>query len=123
MWWPATGCVVALALAGTAGVAAAQANAPPASNGDPTPADSALADSAVAREPVFRFSSEAGLGLRALWEDSHAAMAERVACIGATISNDTVFVGRILALEPHDADSMSVSSAASVERCGPPQWN
>ena len=74
-------------------------------------------------EPAFRFSREAGLGLRALWEESLAANQERVACLGASIHNDTVFVERILALIPHEADSMSIGSAASIERCGPPAWS
>ena len=73
-------------------------------------------------QPAFHFSSEAGLGLRALWEQSLAAKQERVACLGASIRNDTVFVDRILALAPEEADSMSISATASVERCGPPQW-
>jgi hypothetical protein len=33
-----------------------------------------------------------------------------------------VFVDRILALAPGEADSMSSSATASVERCGPPEW-
>ena len=72
--------------------------------------------------PAFLFSSEAGLGLRALWEQSLAAKEERVACLGASVRHDTVFVSRILALVPQEADSMSISSAAAVERCGPPEW-
>jgi hypothetical protein len=72
--------------------------------------------------PAFRFSPEAGIGLRALWEQSLAAKEERVACLGASVRNDTVFVSRILALAPEEADSMSISSAASIERCGPPEW-
>ena len=78
---------------------------------------------ASAPEPAFRFSAEAGLGLRALWEESVAAKQERVACLGTSIRNETVFVERILALEPHEADSMSIGSTASVERCGPPDWS
>jgi hypothetical protein len=81
-------------------------------------------DSAATRpEPAFRFSREAGLGLRALWEESVAANQERVACLGGSIQHDTVFVERILALTPHEADSMSIGSAASIERCGPPAWS
>jgi len=72
--------------------------------------------------PAFHFSSEAGLGLRALWEQSLSAKQERVACLGASIRNDTVFVDRILALAPEEADSMSSSATASVESCGPPEW-
>jgi hypothetical protein len=74
-------------------------------------------------KPAFRFSAQAGHNLRALWEQSVAAKEERVACLGASIRNDTVFVDRILALEPSEADSMSISSAASIERCGPPEWS
>jgi hypothetical protein len=84
----------------------------------------AQADTSQGRpEPAFRFSAEAGHSLRALWEQSAAAKEERVACLGASIRNDTVFVDRILALEPREADSMSISSAASIERCGPPEWS
>ncbi|MDQ3138407.1 MAG: hypothetical protein M3Q93_12590 [Gemmatimonadota bacterium] len=74
------------------------------------------------REPAFRFSREAGLGLQSLWAESVAAQEERVACLSARVRSDTVFVERILALEPEEADSMSVASDASVERCGPPAW-
>jgi len=91
-------------------------------------ADSAGPDSTASRvrarpQPAFRFSREAGHGLRALWEESVAAKQERVACLGASIRNDTVFVARILALVPDGADSMSISSDASIERCGPPDWS
>ena len=73
-------------------------------------------------KPAFRFSPEAGLGIRALWTESVAAKQERVACLGASVRNDTVFVSRILALQPDQADSMSIASESSVERCGPPEW-
>ena len=78
---------------------------------------------ASAPQPAFRFSAEAGLGLRALWEESVAAKQERVACLGASVRHDTVFVERILALEPSEADSMSIGSGASIQRCGPPHWS
>jgi hypothetical protein len=71
----------------------------------------------------FRFSPEAGTTLRTLWEESVAAHEERVACLAADISGDTVFVSRILRLEPDAADSMGISAAASIERCGPPEWD
>ena len=45
-----------------------------------------------------------------------------MACLAASIRNDTVFVSRILALDPAEADSMGIASSASVERCGPPEW-
>jgi hypothetical protein len=107
---------VVLALgAGVTGGATAQA--------DSAGPDSTAAGIRARLRPAFRFSPEAGHGLRALWEESVAAKQERVACLGASIRNDTVFVARILALVPDGADSMSISSDASIERCGPPDWS
>ena len=72
---------------------------------------------------TFRFSAEAGAGLQALWRESVAAKEERVACLASTISHDTVFVTRISALAPDDADSMGISATRSVAECGPPAWS
>jgi hypothetical protein len=72
---------------------------------------------------TFRFSREAGAALRALWQASVTAREERVACLASSIRSDTVFVTRIKALEPEDADSMGVSALASVDQCGPPDWS
>lgn len=72
---------------------------------------------------TFRFSREAGLDLRALWQASLAAREERVACLASLIRNDTVFVSRVAALEPEEADSLGISATASVEQCGPPEWS
>jgi hypothetical protein len=87
----------------------------------------ALCASASAQDPPsragFRFSPEAGTTLRTLWEESVAAHQERVACLAADIRGDTVFVSRILRVEPDAADSMGISAAASIERCGPPEWD
>jgi len=94
----------ALALASTAGTLAGQ-SAPPR------------------REPTFRFSREAGTALRDLWQTSVTAKEERVACLASTIRNDTVFVTRILPLDPEDADSLGISAIASVDECGPPEWS
>jgi hypothetical protein len=85
--------------------------APPNQPPDSTPA-----------QPAFRFSRDAGVALRALWAESESAKAERVACLAATVRNDTVFVSRVLPLPPENADSMSIGSETSVERCGPPEW-
>jgi hypothetical protein len=73
--------------------------------------------------PTFRFSPEAGAALRAMWHTSVAAKEERVACLASTIRNDTVFVTRLMALQPEEADSMGISARASVEQCGPPDWS
>ncbi len=76
----------------------------------------------IAPKAEFRFSEGAGASLRTLWEESLAAREERVACLAAAIRGDTVFVSRILPIEPDGADSMGVSATASVEHCGPPEW-
>jgi hypothetical protein len=112
-------CALLAAVALTARPGHAMAQADPAAADTASKPDTA----GTAPEPAFRFSKEAGIGLRALWEESVAAKQERVACLGTSIRNDTVFVERILALVPQDADSMSINSAASIERCGPPNWS
>jgi hypothetical protein len=73
--------------------------------------------------PTFKFAREAGLALRDLWQSSIAAREERVACLASSIRNDTVFVTRVEALEPEEADSLGISAKASVEQCRPPQWS
>jgi hypothetical protein len=73
--------------------------------------------------PSFRFSAEAGAALKALWEESVEAHQERVACLAADIRGDTVFVNRVQRVTPDAADSMGVSSTASIEQCGPPEWD
>jgi hypothetical protein len=86
----------------------------------------ALCSAAAAQDPpspaTFRFDPEAGTALRSLWDESVAARQERVACLAADIRGDTVFVHRILRIEPDAADSMGISATASIERCGPPEW-
>ncbi|HSJ74971.1 MAG TPA: hypothetical protein VK899_02125 [Gemmatimonadales bacterium] len=52
-----------------------------------------------------------------------ASREERVACLASTIRSDTVFVTRVSALEPEEADSMGISATTSVEHCGPPTWS
>ena len=87
----------------------------------------ALCSAATAQDPPsqasFRFSAEAGTTLRALWEESVAAHEERAACLAADIRGDTVFVSRVLRVEPDAADSMGISAIASIDRCGPPEWD
>jgi hypothetical protein len=82
----------------------------------------AQSDSAPPPPPAFRFARAAGDALASLWATSVAAKAERVACLAASVRDDTVFVSRILPLDPVEADSMGIASEASVERCGPPEW-
>ena len=52
-----------------------------------------------------------------------AAQQERVACLGAEVRNDSVFVVRLLPLQSAGADSMAIGSDESIERCGPPEWS
>ena len=63
-----------------------------------TPAGAQAASSAS-----FRFSAEAGAALKVLWEESVEAHQERVACLAA--------------------DIRGVSATASIEQCGPPEWD
>ncbi|HKP50233.1 MAG TPA: hypothetical protein VJU17_09485 [Gemmatimonadales bacterium] len=72
---------------------------------------------------TFRFSQEAGSALQAMWRESVASREERVACLASTIRSDTVYVTRVSALEPEEADSMGISATRSVEHCGPPTWS
>jgi hypothetical protein len=60
--------------------------------------------------------------LHQLWEASTEAKAERVACLAATIDSDTVHIPRVLPLEPGPADSLGISARASLDKCGPPEW-
>ena len=71
----------------------------------------------------FRFSAEAGAALKALWEESVEAHQERVACLAADIRGDTVFVHHVHRVTPDAADSLGVSATASIEQCGPPEWD
>ena len=71
----------------------------------------------------FRFSAEAGAALKALWQESAEAHQERVACLAADIRGDTVLVNRVHRVTPDAADSLGVSATASIEQCGPPEWD
>jgi hypothetical protein len=70
----------------------------------------------------FEVDAAAHQPLQTLWENSSAAGAERVACIGGEITDGVGHISRVLLLEPGDADSLGISASASIERCSPPQW-
>ncbi len=89
----------------------------------PGPAAAAQAPDSGEPRATFRFSAEAGVALGALWEESVRTAQERVACLAADISGDTVLVTRVLRIEPDAADSMGISAGASIEQCGPPEWD
>ena len=71
---------------------------------------------------AFRFESDARPELHRLWDASAEAKAERVACLAATIEDDTVHISRVFPLETGSADSLGISAGASLDGCGPPQW-
>jgi hypothetical protein len=83
----------------------------------------APAQDTAAVQPKFRFTHAAGQALRALWDSSVAAKAERAACLGARVRGDSVVVERVLPLLSQDADSMGISAQESIDKCGPPQWS
>ncbi|HUR96351.1 MAG TPA: hypothetical protein VMY76_17365 [Gemmatimonadales bacterium] len=75
-----------------------------------------------ARGPqAFAVTPAAQVALRALWRTSIEARAERVACLASFLDEDTLRITRVLALDA-GADSLAVSAGASLERCGPPEW-
>jgi hypothetical protein len=76
----------------------------------------------AAQPSRFEVGDSADQGLRALWEASSAAGAERVACIGGERRNGVGRITRVLALDSARSDSLAVSASASIERCGPPLW-
>lgn len=71
---------------------------------------------------TFLVDVDARPALHRLWEASSQVKAERVACLAATIDNDTVHISRVLPLDPGPADSLGISAVASLQQCGPPEW-
>ena len=80
------------------------------------------ADRPAAAPTAFRFEPGARPELHRLWDASHSAKAERVACLAGSIDSDTVRISRVLPLEVEASDSLGVSAGASLETCGPPSW-
>lgn len=80
------------------------------------------ADHSAADPQAFRFQPETQPELHRLWAASAAAKAERVACLAASIDDDTVVISRIMQLNPGRSDSLGISAAASLDLCGPPEW-
>jgi hypothetical protein len=71
---------------------------------------------------VFRFEPDARPQLHQLWDASINARAERVACLAASIEDDTVRISDVFPLGTARSDSMGVSAQASLDTCGPPRW-
>ena len=66
-------------------------------------------------------AADAQAAMRALWRESAAAGAERVACLASVVDGDTLRITRINPL-PAAADSQAVSAVSSLVLCGPPEW-
>jgi len=77
--------------------------------------------SAHAQLPTWVIDSAAGPVLKQLWQESVAARAERVACLGGTIGPDTVWI-TAAAQVTTTADSLGAGAEASLEQCAPPRW-
>lgn len=71
---------------------------------------------------VFLFEPDAREGLHQLWSSSVESRIERVACLAGVIEDDTVRVLRILPLVATGGDSLGISANASLDACGPPEW-
>jgi hypothetical protein len=70
---------------------------------------------------VLAVAPDAQAALRALWQASVGARAERVACLASIVDGDTLRITRVSPLTA-DADSVAVSAGSSIELCGPPEW-
>jgi endonuclease YncB( thermonuclease family) len=64
---------------------------------------------------------DAQAAMRALWRESTAAGAERVACLASVVDGDTLRITRVSPLSA-GADAGAVSARSSLELCGPPEW-
>ncbi len=76
---------------------------------------------AHAQLPTWIIDSAAGPALKRLWQESEAARAERVACLGGTIGADSVWVTAAAPVTT-TADSLGAAAEASLEQCAPPRW-
>src|SRR4051812_20288158 len=70
---------------------------------------------------VLAVAPDAQAALRALWQASVGARAERVACLASIVDGDTLRITRVSPLTA-GADSLAVSAGSSIELCGPPEW-
>lgn len=80
-----------------------------------------LAASRTHGPEALALTSEAGREMHDLWRASVEAREERVACLASVVDGDTLRVTRVRPLTA-GADSLAVSAAASLEMCGPPDW-
>ena len=79
------------------------------------------ARTAAAQQAAWVVGPEAKLGLQQLWATSVGTRREQVACIGGSITPDTVRVVRLRPVEDR-SDSLTASAQASLATCSPPEW-
>jgi hypothetical protein len=80
-----------------------------------------MAAGPVSGPRALAVAPDAREALRALWRESAAAGAERVACLASQVDGDTLRITRINVLAA-GGDSGAVSARSSLELCGPPTW-
>ncbi len=80
-----------------------------------------VARPAIAQQAAWVVGPEAKLGLQQLWATSLGLRREQVACIGGSITPDTVRVIRLRPVEEY-SDSLTASAQASLATCSPPEW-
>ena len=71
---------------------------------------------------AFQIAPDVQAALHRLYDESAVAKAERVACLASNVDGDTLRITAVSPLEGPLADSLAVSAAASLARCGPPEW-
>lgn len=70
----------------------------------------------------FQFDPVPSSDLQRLWSASVDAKREMVACLAGEAAGDDVRVTRVLILESRRGDSLGVAAQASIDRCGPPEF-
>jgi hypothetical protein len=76
---------------------------------------------AAAQQAAWVVGPEAKLGLQQLWATSIGMRREQVACIGGSITPDTVRMVRLRPVEDY-SDSLTASAQASLATCSSPEW-
>ena len=80
-----------------------------------------VARPAAAQQAAWVVGPEAKLGLQQLWATSIGMRREQVACLGGSITPDTVRVVRLRPVEDY-SDSLTASAQASLATCSSPEW-
>ena len=80
------------------------------------------ATAATAQLPTWIVEPAARPALTKLWQESVAARAERVACMGGRVGADTVWISSAAPVESGATDSLAAEGEPSLAQCGPPRW-